>query len=622
MIIYVSIAFFFVAVIGRIGYLQLIGGIELQTKAMAQWMRDLPLSPKRGVIFDKNGIILADSATLYTVYVRPNAVKNMAEVTDFLSKTLNIDEQTLTEKLSRHVSEITVAKKVTRDTMVKIVDRDLAGVYISESNYRYYPYGNFLTQVLGYTDSDGYGQEGFEKYYDDYLYGVEGYVMTETDLVGAELKDSSTTYVPAVSGLNAHLTIDYYIQLFAEAAVNDAMETHLATSASVLVMNAKTGAVLAMANAPNFDLNNVPRNNIDELFDGSKNRLLNSVFEPGSTFKILTLASALEAGVADLKNSFYCPGFRIVDGQRIKCWKTQGHGSETLSDGVKNSCNCVFMDLALGLGAEKFYSYLSDFGMNEKTGIDAYGEARGIMIAEDNVKNVDLARIGFGHAVAVTPVQLLTAACSAVNGGKLMTPHICSYISDDAGNVCYRFEPKVKRQVVSAETSKTVAGLLERVVSEGSGKGAFVNGYRIGGKTGTAQKYGANGRIAQGCYVSSFIGFAPADDPEYAVLVIVDEPKAIGYYGSIVAAPYAGEIFANIFAHYKINPDPKLVDEDYYRSFSMPNLVGKTFSEAASIMRMNGLEYEVSGNGGRVISQLPAPGATVTKYNIALIETS
>jgi len=586
---------------------------------MEQWMRDLPLTPKRGQITDINGIVLADTSTSYKIFVRPRAVTDPAAVSRLLSKELNIEYSKLYDRITTSkVSEITVANNVDRDTMLKITDADLLGIYISESILRYYPYGDFLTQVLGYVNVDGNGQEGLEKYLEKYLFGEYGYALTEADLIGTEL-NNDVRFIDPVDGYNVSLTIDYYIQSFAEAAVTDAMLKANAKSASCMVMDVNTGAILALANAPSFDLNHIPRNNIAELFQGSKNHCVTDVFEPGSIFKILTSAAVIESNSFSNNKTFFCPGYRIVDGQRIKCWKTKGHGSQTFAEGIKNSCNCVFMDSALALGTDKFYDFFDKFGLTRKTGLDMYGESRSILIPREQVKTVDLVRIGFGQAIAVSPLQLLTAVAASINGGRLYQPYITDSVYDKNGNIILQKYPILKtNNIVSGETSRLLCEYLEAVVKEGSGKMAYVDGYRIGGKTGTAQKY-VDGRIAQGKYISSFIGFAPADNPQYVMLMMVNEPVG-AYYGSIVAAPYAKYMFENIFARFDIRPDPALRDPKYNVYFEMPDLRGMKYADALAMLRAKGLAYEMEGEGDIVVYQLPAPGSRINRYTTALVE--
>ncbi len=622
LIIVILITFLFAAVFGRLIYLQIFQAEALQVKAAEQWMRDLPLTAKRGLITDRNGVVLADSSTLYDVYIRPNAIEDRSAVANLLATALNTDYDKIWEKVNKTgVSEVTIAKKIEKSVMQQIADKNLAGIYFSQNINRYYVYGDFLTQVLGFTSSDGNGQTGIEQYYNDYLKGVDGKALTETDLVGKELDGSTTTYLPAIDGMNATLTIDYYIQSFAENAVKTALETHNAKSAKCIVMDPNTGEILALASAPSFDLNNLPRDNLELLFGASRNTIISDAYEPGSTFKILTSAIGLDSGNFDLNHSVYCPGYRIVDGQRIKCWRTIGHGSQTFSEGVENSCNCLFMDIAQTVGTRTFYEYLKRFGIGSKTGIDAIGEASGIVIEESAVKTVDLARIGFGQAIAVTPIELITAAASVINGGNLMTPYIMSEITSNAG-VAYKNSPVIRNSTVSAETSEIMRSILEGVVKNGGGKNAYVEGYRIGGKTGTAQKY-ENGVIAQGKYVSSFIGFAPADNPQYIALMIVDEPSNGVYYGSIVAAPYVGEIFKNIFAYKNI--EAVYTDEDLAnlgKKVVMPDLRGLSITQAILKLKELGLQYELDGDIGTISYQFPAPQSEISVNNVVLIKAS
>ncbi|HOO22335.1 MAG TPA: penicillin-binding transpeptidase domain-containing protein [Clostridia bacterium] len=611
------ITFLFVAVIARLLYIQVVAGKSMQIKALDQWTRDVPITGERGDIFDVNGVVLADTQTLYTVYVRPVSVKNKDYTARILGSVLGIDSEKLLQRMNSKVSEITVAKKVNKEQMKLLVESEVTGVYFSQNLQRVYPYGDFMTQILGFTNVDGMGQSGAEAYYSNYLKGIDGYILTETDLVGRELETNVTRYIEGSKGNSIYLTLDYAIQEITENAVRDAFTRFQAKSVSCIVMNAKTGSVLAMAQQPSYDLNNIPRDNVAELFALSNSLLVSSVYEPGSTFKVLTAAAGLETGAITTKHHVYCPGYRMVDGKKIKCWRTIGHGSQTFAQGVQNSCNCLFMDIAQKVGAKRFYQYLELFGVTEKTGIDMSGEASGLTIALENVKNVDIARMGFGQAIAITPIELVTACASVVNGGKLMTPYILDKVVDKDGKIIVQNYPIVRRNTISKETSAIMREILESVVTEGGGKNARVEGYRIGGKTGTAQKY-ENGAIAHGKYVSTFMGFAPADDPEYIMLFIVDEPKGYMYYGSLVAAPYASQIFANIFSYKGIAPANVTQKE----TFLMPDLMGMSLTEAVKTLKKLGMYYELSGEDGLVTYQFPVPGSIVTADNVALIEAN
>lgn len=618
-IIIVLIAFVFALLFGRLFYLQVVWSEGLQYLAYDQWTRELPFRADRGDIVDVNGVVLAKSSTVYTLYARPNEIDDKEYIAKSISGIIGVDSQSLVQKLSKTgVSEITVAKNLTKEQMLKLIATDIQGLYLTADSSRYYSYGNFLTQVLGFTNSDGIGQSGIELFYDEYLKGVDGASYTETDLIGRELDTNRTVYVDSIKGMTTRLTIDYYIQSFAEKAVSDAQLKYNSKSASCIVMSANTGEVLAMASAPTYDLNDIPRDDMDLLLQGSRNLLVADVYEPGSTFKILTSAIGMETGA--IKKSYYCGGGSVVDGQRIKCWRSIGHGSQTFEKGIQNSCNCVFMDVALTVGKETMYDYFEKFGLGSKTGVDITGEASGIMLAEKRVQNVDIARIGFGQAIAVTPIQLASAVCSVVNGGKLYTPYVVQDIVDVNGNVAYSHTSAVKNNTISKSTSDTLKEYLYSVVSEGSGKNAYVAGYEIGGKTGTAQKY-ENGAIASGKYISSFIGFSDVGDDTLVCLMLVDEPQGYVYYGSIVAAPYVGEIFSSIFAYKNMVPEYTDDEKPDYVEVTMPDLTDMSIADAIVALKKAGLDYEFAGESGKVIYQFPVAGQKVRSNQIVYFST-
>lgn len=616
------IAFCFIALIGRLFYLQIAVAEDIAVRGSGQWQRGLPMMARRGDIVDRNGIVISSTNIRYRLYVRPNALKDKGTVADVVSEVLDMNREKVLDKISKKgVSEITVAKKIDKTKMLQISSRNFSGVYFAEESLRYYPYGDYLTQILGFTNVDGYGQSGVEQYYDKYLRGTDGKVFTETDIVGKELEDSVASYLPPIDGMTVGLTIDYYIQSFAEKAVKDAMVSYRAKSASCIVMNPRTGAISAMAQAPSFDLNNVPRDDAASLMSMMKNSMISNVYEPGSTFKILTSAIGIEEGVANNNSRYYCNGARIVDGQRIKCWQSRGHGSQTFAQGVNNSCNCVFMDTALSVGKDTFYSYLNDFGATTKTGVDMLGESAGITLNVNNVKNVDLARIGFGQAIAVTPIALATSVSSVLNGGLSVTPYVMNNISDSRYGTVVKGGASAQKRVVSQATSDKLVEYLYGVVEVGSGKRAYNPGYRTGGKTGTAQKY-ENGAIAQGKYVSSFLGFTKAGNEDYLCLMIVDEPQGYVYYGSLVAAPYVGDIFKNIYAYKNIAPNYTEAEKKILgRTFTMPNLIGMSITEATLLMRKLGIPYEYDGEGGIVNYQLPSPNAECNYNTVVFMRT-
>ena len=603
----------------RLVYVQVINGGYLQMKATEQWTRDLPVSAERGTIKDRNGAALAISYTTYDIYVRGREVKDVNNTSKVLSDTLGLDYMKTFEKVSNvNISEVLIKMQVEKETAIKIYNSGLSGVYLSESNSRYYPYGNLMTQLIGFTTIDNVGQAGLEAYYNDILKGVPGYSLVQSDLQGKQIYNSLTSYVPSVAGFNIEMTIDVNIQLAVERTLEKLMIEQKAKGATAIVMDPNTGEILALSSKPSFDLNDVPRDDVGALMEMMKNQAIVSVYEPGSTFKILTMASAISAGVAHLTDHFYCPGYNIVDGQKIKCWKSVGHGSEDLTDGLCNSCNTVFTTLALRMGLDRMYEYFEKFGLGKKTGIDFLGESGGIIMNKDNVQNVDLARMGFGQAIAVTPLQLITAIAACVNGGKLLKPYMVSKIYSDDGLILEENSPTVIDQVISKEVSDIINDMLEKTVSK-AGKYTFLEGYEIGGKTGTTQKY-EDGKIA-GTYVSSFIGTYPASNPEYIVLIVVDEPGTGAYYGSVVASPYAKEIFADIIQQKNIQPDdPKYVPLE--RNIEMPNLVGKSLTDACVELKKLGLNFEIQGDGGFIIEQLPPPKTLLYKGQYVYLITN
>ena len=557
-----AIAFLFLAVLGRLLYVQVIWGENLQEKAVDQWTREIPVVAERGKIVDRNGIVLADNDDTYSIFVRKRAVSSIEEVSRGLSEALDLPYESVYQRLSESKSsEVTVKKQVGKDALNKLLEYGFEGVYYARDNSRVYPYGEFLTQVLGFTSADGQGQSGLELYYNKYLQGINGEILYETDIVGVEIEGSTPTYIPATDGLNAKLTIDYEVQQAAEAAMERAYQTHSPKSARAIVMNPQTGEILAMANKPSFDLNEIPRDDLDALHALSRNGLISDVYEPGSTFKVLTAAANIEEYLQGNRNAFSpehifsSSRYRYVDGQRVKCWSDHAngkHSNETLADALNNSCNPGFVDIALALGKEKMYEYIEKFNYGSVTGVDFSGEAQGMVLPASAIQNVDLARIGFGQTIAVTALQLAAATSAAINGGYYYTPYFVSELYTSDHLVAEIRNPKLKNRVISEKASELLREMLEAVVRDGGGKQAYIEGYRVGGKTGTAQKY-EDGHIAQGKYVSSFVGFFPANDPQYLALIVIDEPVG-QYYGSTVAAPYGREIFEKIIQAKNIKP--------------------------------------------------------------------
>ena len=549
-----AIAFLFCLFLGRFFYVQLVWERELLARAVDQWTRELPVAPERGNIFDASGELLAGNTAAYTLYARANAVQDAEETARALSSLLPLSYESLLAKLSdRSSSEIVLLRRVEKETVAAVEGTNLQGIYYARDNRRVYPYGALGCQVLGFSSSDGAGLTGIEKQYDGYLAGTKGEILYETDLVGAEIEGTGASYIPAEDGLDVTLTLDVRIQSLAEEVMARALEEHGAKAARCIVLDPSDFSVLAMVNLPSYDLNDIPRGDASELNALSRNALISDAYEPGSTFKIVTAAANIEEYLRGNKSAyspqtvFSSSRTRNVEGSTIRCWsdhKNGKHANLTLAGALNNSCNPCFVDIVLALGKETFYDYLEKFRFGSATGIDFSGEAIGMLLPESTLKNSDLARIGFGQSIAVTPLQLACAAAAAVNGGYYYAPRLVKSISSEDGAVYLEFGKRLLCRTVSEETSEILSSMLEGVVKEGSGKQAYVEGLRVAGKTGTAQKY-ENGHIAAGKYVSSFVGYFPADDPRYLVLVIVDEPQG-SYYGSTVAAPCAGEIFRGI----------------------------------------------------------------------------
>ena len=549
-----AITFLFCLFLGRFFYVQLVWERELIARAVDQWTRELPVSPERGNIFDANGELLAGNTAAYTLYARANAVRDAEKTARALSSLLPLSYESLLTKLSdRSSSEIVLLRRAEKETVAAVEGTNLQGVYYARDNRRVYPYGALGCQVLGFSSSDGTGLTGIEKQYDSYLAGTKGEILYETDLVGVEIEGTGASYIPAEDGLDVTLTLDVRIQSLAEEVMARALEEHGAKAARCVVLDSSDFSVLAMVNQPSYDLNDIPRGDAAQLNMLSRNGLISDAYEPGSTFKIVTAAANIEEYLRGNKSAyspkalFSSSRTRNVEGSTIRCWsdhKNGKHANLTLAGALNNSCNPCFVDIVLALGKETFYDYLEKFRFGSATGIDFSGEAIGMLLPESTLKNSDLARIGFGQSIAVTPLQLACAAAAAVNGGYYYAPRLVKSISSEDGAVYLESGKRLLCRTVSEETSKLLSSMLEGVVKEGSGKQAYVEGLRVAGKTGTAQKY-ENGHIAAGKYVSSFVGYFPADDPRYLVLVIVDEPQG-SYYGSTVAAPCAGEIFRGV----------------------------------------------------------------------------
>lgn len=605
------------ALLTRVFYLQIIDGKNLQIKAAEEWLRDLPLASKRGEILDSSGVSLASTITTYDVYVRARNVTEPAKLASAISEILQEDYQQAYAKVTnKSLSEILIKMQVEEEKAHELTK--YSGVYLSQNVARVYPYSNLFTQVIGYCTIDNIGQAGLELYYDKYLKGVDGKSLTQTNAQGKEIENSLNYYIPSVPGANLHTTLDVQMQAILERELMNAYTEHDALNVSGILLDAQTGGILAMSCLPSFNLNNVPRDDLVKLQEMTKNSTVVDVYEPGSTFKLITLAAALNEGLTNEDEQFYCTGRCTVDGETIKCWKTVGHGSLTLVDAFKNSCNCVFVQLVLRLGVEKYYEYLNLFGLGEKTGVDILSESSGIVMNKDQVRIVDLARIGFGHAIAVTQLQMASVYAKITTGYDI-TPHILSSISSE-DEILYQENYTREKIDLSDSTIRTVNRMLGNNINS-EGEFTFIPGYDVGGKTGTAQKYDENGQIASGKYISSFIGAYPASDPKYILIVCVNEPSNGAYYGGVVAKPIGERVFKSIFETKSISPTD-ITQIENQPNIEMPYVVGMSLANACASLKKLGLDVLVDEEGEIVIEQLPPAGTKLYLGEIVYLITN
>lgn len=612
LILFYAAMFLLLVLVFRLGQLMLFDADNLQDMAETQWTRELAVTPQRGDIVDRNGEVLATSATVESVLLHPQDIEDPGEVANLLAPILEMDAQEIFDAASdKSKIEVWLKRQISTEQADQIKALELDGVDFFTDTKRYYLYNDFASQVLGYTNADGEGQEGLEKYYNKYLAGYPGVMLALVDAKGRTIANSEQVYVEPQEGLNLQLAMDARIQSFAEAEARDALEVNDAKAVSCIVMDPNNGDVLAMVNYPEADLNNLDRSDLTQLAELSRNRAVVDAYEPGSTFKIITTASALDSGAATLDTHYNCPGYKIVDGEQIKCWRTgRPHGDQDLTTAVQNSCNPAFMTMALEMGTDTFYEYMTNFGFGQTTGVDYSADAAGILRASKYVKNVDLARIGFGQSVAVTPLQLCAAVSAVINGGTLYTPRMATALTDSNGNVVEELEVKEVRQVISEDTSEKMRTILESVVSMGSGKNAQIEGYRVGGKTGTAQIYDESGKIVEGKHISSFIGFAPADDPQFLCLFIVYEPNVSVDFGSVVAAPFTKNILEKCLKMAGIPPT-----ETQSEKVQVPDFTGKTLEEAEELAEQAGVVVNFNGSGV-VTAQSPVARTEVLRDSL------
>lgn len=556
MIVFVAVFFIMMFLIGRLVYLMIFCSEYYGNKAENLHERERDIKAARGKLLDANGTVLATNKSVCTISVIHNQMEEPEKVIAMLVKELGISEEAARKRVEKVSSIERVKTNVAKETGDAIRAYGLSGVKVDEDYKRYYPYGTLASKVLGFTGADNQGILGLEVKYDEYLQGTNGKILTLTDARGIEIENAGESRLEPVNGYDLCLSLDYNIQMYCEQAAKKVCTKKSADSVSVIVMNPQNGELMAMVNYPEFDLNDpftLVGDNGEAVSAEEKQNLLNKMwrnqcisdtYEPGSTFKIITAAAALEEGVVKLDDAFFCPGYKIVEDRRIRCARTTGHGAETFETGIMNSCNPVFMELGERLGAENFVGYFKQFGLLSKTNIDLPGEAGTIMHKTENIGSVELATISFGQSFQITPIQLVTTVSSIINGGTRVTPHFGVSVQDADGNTVKTFSYETHENICTAETSETMRYLLEKVVSEGTGKNAKIEGFSIGGKTATSQTLPRSDHK----YISSFLGFAPADNPQVLVLVVINNPQGI-YYGGTIAAPVAKEIFENILPY-------------------------------------------------------------------------
>ena len=547
--------------IARLVYLMVFDTEYYQEKAEALHEREREIKAARGEIIDANGTVLATNRTVCTISVIHSQIKEPEKVIKKLSEMLGMEEADVRKKVEKISSMERIKTNVDKEVGDAIRNLELAGVKVDEDFKRYYPYNELASKVLGFTGGDNQGIIGLEVKYEKYLKGKNGTILTTTDARGIELEAEPEDRIEPVAGNTLQISLDYNIQMYAQQMAEKVMEEKQADKVAILLMNPQNGEIIAMVNVPEFNLNDPFTLNTGEegLTDEEKqdalnqmwrNGCINDTYEPGSVFKVITASACLEEGVVSLNDHFSCPGYRIVEDRKIRCHKVGGHGAETFVEGIQNSCNPVFIEIGLRLGVSRFCDYFEQFGLMDLTGVDLPGEAGTIMHKEENIGQVELATMSFGQSFQVTPVQLATTISSLVNGGTRVTPHFGVRVLGEDGEEIKKFDYDVGKRIVSKETSETMQMLLESVVSKGSGKNAYVEGYHIGGKTATSQTLPRSANK----YISSFVGFAPADDPQILGMCVIYNPQGV-YYGGTIAAPVIGDIFANIFPYLGIEKD-------------------------------------------------------------------
>lgn len=608
----------FIVIIGKVFYIQVIDYNKLSNLASSLWSRNLPIEPDRGRVYTNDGTVIADNLTTVSLVFIPNQVKDKDKVANDIANILNVDKKVIEEHLYKKSSIERVhpeGRRLSYEIADKINSLNYDGVYLVKESKRYYPYNNLMSHILGFVGIDNQGLSGLELQYDTYLTGASGAIQYFSDAKGNRL-ERSEVYVEPEDGMDIYLTVNYEIQAAVERELDNAMTKYNADGAWSIVMDPNSGEILAMSSRPNFNPNHYQDYTTEEL---NRNYAIWASYEPGSTFKIVTLATSVNEKTVDLvKDTFYDSGSVNVDGARIKCWKRGGHGAQTFLEVVQNSCNPGFVELGNRLGKEKLFEYINNFGFGKKTGIDLNGEASGILFNLDKVGPVELATTAFGQGVSVTAIQQITAVSAAINGGTLYRPYIVKRITEhETGEIIEEHKPTFVRKVISEEASEQVRYALESVVALGTGRNAYIENYRVGGKTGTAQKVN-NGSYMVGNYILSFVGFLPADNPKVIAYVAIDNPKGVTQYGGTIAAPIAKNILTDAISALNISPSLDTIPKKYQwydtKYYTVPNVIGKTVSDAKKELKNFQIEY--TGTGNIVLSQSPSVGSRVSENSV------
>ncbi len=639
-----------IVLIARVGYWQIYKADWLKELAQEQWTRKINIFADRGDILDTNGNPLAISKNCYTVVLQPTLLKKQSEkvsnseesaaayyetLSNDLANILGISPDDVMSATAKNESQVILKRNVSdsqadavrlltynyiivKEGVSEEKSVDYSGILINDDVAREYPMGSFLTQVLGFTSVDGIGLEGIESRYNAYLKGTNGILKVETDRDGVKIADSIEERTEPIDGNDLQLTIDVTLQSFAESALDKCISEQNPESAICIVMDPNTGAVLAMATKPDYDNNLPPRDDIVLLRELTRNKAVANTYEPGAIFKLITTAAAIDSGITNIDSVYDCPGYRVIDGQKINCWTPDAHGRLDLAQALQNSCNTAFIDMAIDMNTDIFYDYIYDFGFDVKTGIMLYGEASGSIMAEKYVKKVDLAQIGFGQKISATPLQIISAVSAIVNDGYLMKPYIAEKIISPNGEIIEEYQFEQLRQVITETTSDTMLDLMYQIVEDGTGRNSRIPGYKIGGISGTSQKYDEEGQVIHDQYIASFVAVAPIDNPKLVVLIIADSPQSGAQYGSVAAAPYAKDFLEEALPYINILPNSSIIDT---RNLThVPDLTNMTIEQAKSKLADEGFGCISEGFGGKIVTQIPQAGEMIEKGSNVIVQ--